>query len=399
MRGVLLFLFLIGLAIGRHPEDLERGDPLGPFKRFLEGKATEYDLYLVKSLAKEIKADVPGYMKLFAEGLLAEKRGDYNTALERYVRSIELKPDYNPSYFRFNSLIRKVSNPETYRKKLTSIIRSRFISAPPVIVENPPDKYVFLVEKMSQYLLVYRGKELQALYPVTTGMDWEDKWKEGDRRTPEGIYYFTGFIPPERLPDMYGGIAVVLNYPNPVDILLGKGGSGIWLHGSDRGDRNNIPFSTRGCVVAGNTDLREIVKSISVDNTLIGIFKEIPSSIDLDDVVSFLKSWERSWEARDLERYLSHYSDRFTWKGGGLREWELYKRRVILNRRNIDVEIGDLTLLAFRRGLSEEVEYYVAEFHQIYRSESYSDTGLKRLYIIKEEGKLKILKEEFRRKG
>ncbi len=399
MRGIIFILLLINAVIWGHPEDLERGDLLRPFERFLEGKATEYDLYLIKGVAEEIKEEPPEYIRLFARGLLAEKRGDYEGALDNYVRSIELKPDYNPSYFRFNALIRKVKNPETYREKLTLIVKERFSKPPPVIVENPDNKYVFLVEKMSQYLLVYRGKELEALYPVTTGKDWEDKWREGDRRTPEGIYYFTRFIPPERLSKIYGGIAVVLNYPNPVDRLLGKGGSGIWLHGSDTGDRNNIPFSTRGCVVAGNTDLREITKRISLSNTLIGIFKEIPSDMELDDVASFLKSWEESWEEKDLERYLSHYSRRFTWKRGGFKEWKRYKRRVILGKKRIDVEIRDLTLLAFRRGLSKEVEYYVAEFHQVYRSDSYSDRGLKRLYIIKENGKLKILREEFKREG
>ena len=399
MRGILAFLLTVSLALGGHPEDLERGNLLKAFERFVKGKATEYDLYLIKSIADFIKKEPPEHIKLFTEGLLAEKRGDYDKALEKYVSSIEIKPDYNPSYFRFNAVIRKTKNPEVFRKKLTSIVRKRFAQPPPVIVENPEGKYIFLVEKMSQYLLVYKGKKLEALYPVTTGKDWEDKWREGDKRTPEGIYYFTKFIPPERLPKMYGGIAVVLNYPNPVDQLLGKGGSGIWLHGSDEEDRNNIPFSTRGCVVAGNADLREIVKRISIDNTLIAVYKEIPSRIELDDVKAFLKSWEESWEKKDLKKYLSHYSRKFTWKRGGFREWERYKRRVILNKKNIEVEIKDLTLLAFRRGLSKEVEYYVAEFYQVYRSDSYSDRGLKRLYIIKDGGRLKILREEFEREG
>ena len=399
MGGILIILILVGTVLGAHPEDLERGNLLKPFERFIKGKATEYDLYLIKSLAEKIKEEPPEHIRLFTEGLLAEKRGDYDRALDRYVRSIEIKPDYNPSYFRFNALIRKVKNPERYRDRLTSIVRKRFSKAPPVIVENPKDKYIFLVEKMSQYLLIYRGKDLEALYPVTTGKDWEDKWREGDRRTPEGIYYFTEFIPPERLPRMYGGIAVVLNYPNPVDRILGKGGSGIWLHGSDEEDRNNIPFSTRGCVVAGNTDLREIIKRIRIDNTLIAIYKEIPSEIKLDDVKAFLKSWEESWERKDLKKYLSHYSKRFTWKRGGFEEWKRYKRRVILNKKRIEVEVRDLTLLAFRRGLSKEVEYYVAEFYQIYRSDTYSDRGLKRLYIMREGGKLRIIREEFEREG
>ena len=397
MRWFFLILFLVTLSFGGHPEDLERGKLLASFKRFVEGHATDYDLYLIKSLAEDIKEEPPEYIKFFAKGLIAERRGNMEEAIENYLKSIELKSDYNPSYFRFNELIRKVKNPEVFRQKMTDIIWSRFSIPPPVIVENPDDKYVFLVEKMSQYLLIYKGKTLENLYPVTTGQDWEDKWVEGDRRTPEGIYYFTKFIPSRKLPKMYGGIAVVLNYPNPVDRLLGKGGGGIWLHGSDKKNRNDIPFSTRGCVVADNNDLKSIVKRIARNNTLIAIYKEIPTDIEVDDVLGFLQTWVKSWEDRNVDTYLSLYSDRFTWKRGGYKSWERYKRRVILSKKKIDVDIKDLTVLAFRRGLSEDIEYYVAEFVQVYRSDTYADRGFKRLYIIKENGKLKILKEEFRK--
>ncbi len=391
---ILTYLFIsLGFS---EPTDLERGDLLSSFKRFIEGKADEQDIYIIKSLAQDIDKKPPEYMKFFAKGLIAEKRGDIERAIESYLRSIELKPDYNPSYFRFNELIRHTKKPEVFRRKMDTIVRKRFSTPPPVIVENAEGKYLFLVEKMSQYLLVYRGRELQDVYPVTTGRDWEDKWVEGDRRTPEGIYYFTKFIPPERLPKMYGGIAVVLNYPNPIDRLLRKGGSGIWLHGSDEEDRNNIPFSTRGCVVASNDDLRKIVRRIVPKNTLIAIYKEIPKEIELDDVLSFLKRWKEAWEKKDLKTFLSLYSERFRWKGGGIREWKRYKRKVILPRKFIEVDIDDLTVVAFRRGLDKNVEYYVAEFRQKYSSDVYSDEGIKRLYIIKEEGRLKIVGEEFR---
>ncbi len=392
-------LCLLALAVFTAPAgghaDLERGEITAVFERFLKGTAREEDLALIKSLTEEIELSPHPYLRFYARGLLQEKRGNLREAVESYLRSIELKPDYNPSYFRFNELVRKVKDAGKLRDRLTIILWERFRDPPPVIVENPPDKYLFLVEKMSQYLLIYRGKELEELYPVTTGADWEDKWREGDKRTPEGIYYFTGFIPPRKLPKMYGGIAVVLNYPNPVDKLLGKGGSGIWLHGSDEAGRNSIPFSTRGCVVADNNDLRIIARKIRKENTLIAIYKEIPSSLEVDDVREFLRSWESSWEQQDLKAYLSHYSKNFRWKRGGFREWKRYKRRVVLNKKRIEVDVEDLTIVAFRRGLSEEVEYYLAEFRQTYRSDTYSDKGVKRLYIVRERGKLKILAEEF----
>jgi len=397
-KSIVVSLGII-VAVGFSIGPVERGNLEEVFSRFLRGEASEKEALFIKALVNEIDGKVPTYMKLFARGILFEKRGDLKRAIESYLSSIKLKPDYNPSYFRFNELIRKVDGADAYRDELTTVLRERFSKTPSVILTNPRTKYVLIVEKMSQYLMIYKGKELVGLYPVTTGKDWEDKWREGDKRTPEGVYYFTRFIPPSQLSDFYGGIAVALNYPNPVDRLLGKGGSGIWLHGSKTGDRNRIPFSTRGCVVAGNPDLRKIVKSISLKNTLIGIYKEVPEKLRLDDVVGFIESWRRSWEDKDVERYLSHYSRKFQWRGGGLEEWERYKRRVILGKKFIKVSVEDLTVLAFRRGLSDEVEYYVAEFYQVYTSDSYSDRGIKRLYILKDGNKLSIVHESFEREG
>ena len=190
---VLALLLSFGFAVDVHLRDLERGDVLKPFERLLKGNPTEYDLYLIKSFAQSIKEQPPEHFRLFVMGLLAEKRGRVEEALKNYLLSIEKKPDYNPSYFRFNELIRKVKNPDLYRSKMTFLVKERFSKAPPVLVENPEDRFVFLVEKMSQYLLVFKGKKLVELYPVTTGRDWEDKWREGDRRTTEGVYYFTRF--------------------------------------------------------------------------------------------------------------------------------------------------------------------------------------------------------------
>ncbi|RUM32049.1 MAG: hypothetical protein DSY42_01835, partial [Aquifex sp.] len=38
---------------------------------------------------------------------------------------------------------------------------------------------------------------------------------------------------------------------------------------------------------------------------------------------------------------------------------------------------------------------YFVEFFQEYNSDSYADKGIKRMYIVREKGQLKILSEEF----
>ncbi|HIQ48633.1 MAG TPA: hypothetical protein EYH58_03240, partial [Aquifex aeolicus] len=200
----------------------------------------------------------------------------------------------------------------------------------------------------------------------------------------------------ERLSEIYGGIAVALNYPNPYDRLLGKTGSGIWLHGSNEEDRNKLPFSTRGCVVAQtDTLITSLLPKINLENTLIGIYKVIPEELTTEDIVRFIREWKKAWERKDFEKFISFYSRNFRWKGGGLREWRNYKRRTILSKRYIKVDISNLTVLAFAKNGDELPRYYVVEFFQEYNSDSYTDKGIKRMYIVREKGQLKILSEEF----
>ncbi len=389
---ILFFCFLSSFA----SVDLEKGNLSNLFLKAAKNKLSETELKALKAYFENLEVKVDKYLEYYAKALLLERRGKLEEALRLYLRSIKLKPDYNPSYYRINFLIRKVSHPESYRKEIESILKRRFGKAPPVILENPENHYVFLVEKMSQYLLIFKGRKLVGMYPVTTGRNIGDKWFEGDGKTPEGIYYFTRFIPPEKLSEIYGGLAVALNYPNPYDRYLGKSGSGIWLHGSNEENRNYLPFSTRGCIVADNKALKEdIFPKINLLNTLIGIYKVIPKKLKVDDVKKYILEWKKAWESKNFKKYISFYSEYFKWKGGGLREWINYKRKTVLGKKFIKVRISRLTILAFRKGLSDEPTYYVAEFFQEYNSDTYSDKGIKRIYIVRENGKLKILSEEF----
>ncbi|GAB6066657.1 murein L,D-transpeptidase [Aquifex pyrophilus] len=390
----MILLLLISLAFASL--ELERGNLKALFEKFSEGKINKLELKVLKAYFETLNLGVEPYIYFYTKGLMLEKEGKKEEAIKYYLRSIKLNPGYNPSYYRFNFLIREVENREFYRKEIGEILKKRFENKPPVIVKNPENHYIFLVEKMSQYLFVFKGNKLVDMYPVTTGRNIGDKEREGDGRTPEGLYYFTEFIDPRFLSDIYGGIAVALNYPNPYDRLLGKTGSGIWLHGSNEEDRNKLPFSTRGCVVAETNVLKEdIIPKINLKNTLIGIYKVIPEKLELEDVEAFLRNWKRSWEKKDYDKFISFYSKNFRWKGGGLKEWKSYKRRTILTKKFIRVKISNLTVLAFSKIGDRRPRYYLVEFLQEYNSDTYSDRGIKRMYIVKEGESLKILSEEF----
>ena len=76
----------------------------------------------------------------------------------------------------------------------------------------------------------YAGGALQQIFSqsVITGKSG-DKFKEGDLKTPVGVYDITDkFTPPD---PFYGPLAMSLSYPNAHDKAAQKTGGGIWMHG------------------------------------------------------------------------------------------------------------------------------------------------------------------------
>ncbi|MEA1997623.1 MAG: L,D-transpeptidase family protein, partial [Gemmatimonadota bacterium] len=119
--------------------------------------------------------------------------------------------------------------------------------------------YAILVDKKRQSLDLFKsspqGPQLVKQYRCTTGKDNNgSKHREGDLRTPNGVYFFTGMREDETLPAKYGVRAFVMDYPNDYDRLQDKTGSGIWLHAVDDDSRVEISYDTEGCVVVTNDD-------------------------------------------------------------------------------------------------------------------------------------------------
>lgn len=105
---------------------------------------------------------------------------------------------------------------------------------------------------------------LKKRYGAFTGKNAGDKKREGDLKTPIGIYTF--IEKKKNVDPFYGPMAFVTSYPNLYDKIQGKSGDGIWIHG--------VPFSgsrdpfTRGCVAINNDDLLQLDKNINLSSRL-----------------------------------------------------------------------------------------------------------------------------------
>jgi len=98
--------------------------------------------------------------------------------------------------------------------------------------------------------------EATASYGTANGT----KHKEGDNKTPTGVYFGTKLLSSDELPeDTYGPMAIVLNYPNPIDLVAKKTGSGIWVHGTNETTRLGPKNATQGCIILENAKLLKLI--------------------------------------------------------------------------------------------------------------------------------------------
>ena len=160
-----------------------------------------------------------------------------------------------------------------------------------------------------------RGLRLLGDYYISVGKAGTDKLSEGDMRTPLGMYYITSTLERSKLLDFYGAGALPINYPNPYDMLRGRTGSGIWLHGTPPQQFSRAPRASDGCVVLANPDLEHIIRTVEIRTTPVLIARQLqwvaPHAAQSPEVLAFtqaLSGWQAAKSSGDLSRLSSFYA-------------------------------------------------------------------------------------------
>jgi len=95
-----------------------------------------------------------------------------------------------------------------------------------VLQLHPEQKHVLVVDSRSSRLYVFGNDKgmprLVADYYVTLGKNGMEKTREGDQKTPVGVYHVTANLPRKKLTDFYGSGAFPINYPNEWDRRQGR---------------------------------------------------------------------------------------------------------------------------------------------------------------------------------
>ncbi len=267
-----------------------------------------------------------------------------------------------------------------------------------VLQLSPEQKYALVVDSHGSRLYVFRNvgglPHYVADYYVTLGKRGMDKTREGDQKTPVGVYHVTANLPRQKLAGYYGVGAFPLNYPNAWDRSLGRSGHGIWLHGTPPDTYSRPPRASDGCVVLANPDLESVARFVRIDLTPVIITDRIDwtnaASLEAErrSLAAAIEAWRADWESRDATRYLSHYSGRFHGDGQDFAQWAARKRLVNSAKTWIKVGISDVSMLRYPRE-----PFVVVSFEQDYRSNNLANVMRKKQYWVKEAGAWKILYE------
>ena len=264
---------------------------------------------------------------------------------------------------------------------------------------QPDQKHAIVVDTQKSRLYVYANNngrpQFVADYYISQGKLGANKFSEGDKKTPIGVYHVISSLPRQKLPDLYGSGAFPINYPNEWDKQQGRKGHGIWLHGTPSDTFSRPPKASDGCVVLANRDLDVIAKNLQIGLTPVIISNSV-EWLSLDDwnkernaLNKTIEAWRSDWESRDSERFLQHYSRKFAAGEQNFEQFAEQKRKINASKEWIKVRVANLSV--FRHPGKEEL--IVVTFEQQYRRNNLYNTMKKRQYWKREDGKWKIIYE------
>jgi murein L,D-transpeptidase YafK len=253
------------------------------------------------------------------------------------------------------------------------------------------------VDKSSQTFWLFEQKsplEVNKQLPCTTGQEPGTKWREGDLKTPEGVYFIKERINGGLDFGLYGDLAFTLNYPNPIDVINGRKGSGIWIHG--RG-KPITPMESRGCVALNNPDIKELdpqlakrVMPVIIANQ-VQWSKDAPTaSKEAQEVVAATLEWAKAWSRKSEDFFAFHDAVKFAVSSGEpFENFRGHKRQLFSKLPWIHVLIEDVRAV-------QGPDYWVTYFGQLYRSPTLASEGVKRLYWQRDDkGRMVIVGMDF----
>jgi len=266
-------------------------------------------------------------------------------------------------------------------------------------VKYVPDSLAFLssdhaivIDKTMQRLFVFHSEngQINVVYQArcSTGKNSGMKIETGDAKTPEGIYFSTRQYSDDELSSIYGSMAFHLNYPNLLDVQMGRNGNNIWIHGTNKLLQD---FQSNGCITLENNDIINVSKYIKLFETPFIIYDYI-KWVPLEVILSFRK---------ELRSTLDQWIDAAN-RGDRTALESIYSRNTSTNKKSTNFLIKhtrkwkkqDLAISLRPKDISllKYDNYAVIIFEQVLSLDDFTRScGYRKLFLKKNQGNWLII--------
>ncbi len=254
--------------------------------------------------------------------------------------------------------------------------------------------YVIIVEKDIQQLTLYssgrRCKEI-ARFKCSTGEVAGAKKKSGDKKTPEGVYFFINKFKKKYIADIYGAMAFPTDYPNIFDKNCGKTGNAIWLHGTNKELKN---FDSNGCIVLEDKNILKLASYIELNKTPIILidrlsYKESDQVVNRKHIIAFISKWNKSIKTGTYHEFLDKYSYKYAPEIYWWNRWSRLRTSLMSVYSSFDLRTRVISILKYK-------DIFVVLADQAVTAKNKSVTvGRIKIYLSFENGVYKILGNEF----
>ena len=255
--------------------------------------------------------------------------------------------------------------------------------------------YALVVEKNSQQITLFRydGQyRVVETMKCSTGKARGDKMIRGDKKTPEGAYFFTREFNDQDLAPLYGTRAFPLDYPNFIDRRQGRNGYAIWMHGTNRPLKDR---DSNGCIALVNRDIDKLSAYIALKDTPILIAKEVgykPSAQAASEdaaIRSFLAGWDRALAEGSYHDYLAFYDAGYLPHIFWWMKWLAVRAPGPQTPGRVDTRLNYL-------GIYKHRELYMAMFDQVLSVGGLEEVaGRRKIFISFDSGKPLIVGDTF----
>ncbi len=114
--------------------------------------------------------------------------------------------------------------------------------------------------------------------------------------------------------------------------------------------------------------------------------KPKPQSTDEERVRAAIQNWTKSWSARDVDAYISHYVRNYKPAGKSRSEWVAGRKWNFKSKQFIKIGADKIKI-------RKSGPHYIATFNQSYQSDLYRDKVLKEIRFTQQDGEWKISDE------